>query len=281
MWQRPASLACLSVALLGCGGLLSASGDGHGGNDDAGGDSAANAEDAGAGHGWTQCAAPTGDHLCGREGTPCACGPSPSSCAQQSGSCDCLNGAELIVGQPDDISICATSQIDQADFYDCPDGQIMLMAPTTDWKKPGDVDHCAPFDFGVLYAKNGWAKAVRYVDWAPFTGDPLPTPSTCPQVQGIQLCGGPCGNSCPDGSVCTGRSPLHPYSVCLPVRPPNSPGPGGTGWGCFAFALPSPQDQALAKAAWNSVPGDWCQAAAKNLPGGGVCSIPQLGQSCL
>ena len=274
-----ASMLLLALAA-GCGGALSSTPNEGGDSGTDGGAVSPDGDDGlGTGAGWTQCAAPSGDQLCGREQTACACGSDPSSCIGKAG-CFCEGADSLGLGQPSDISICETQDASASNFYTCPDGDVMLMAPTSLWRKPGDANSCAPLDFGTLYAKNGWAKAVRYADWAPFTGDPLPSPTDCPSLPGIQLCGGACPGSCPNGYTCTGRSPLHPYSVCMPLVPatvsPNC-GSGGpsNGWGCFAFKLPNATDQAIAQGAYDCVPGDWCQAAATAFPGGGILLHPQ------
>jgi len=68
-----------------------------------------------------------------------------------------------------------------------------------------------------MFALNGFADHVRYADRSAYTEAPIsPPPTDCPNIVGLQLCGGACG-SCPDkSSICMGRSPLHPYSICVP-----------------------------------------------------------------
>ena len=136
---------------------------------------------------------------------------------------------------------------------------------------------CVPEQVGVLYAKNGWARAVRYADYSLYTGDPLPVATTCPSLPGAALCGGPCGN-CPSGQVCTGRSPLHPYSLCVPdatgstaqIKSSGSKYVAcAKGYGCFSFTDAS-QAQTLAYVDTDCLPVAACMAA-EAISGGGKC----------
>jgi hypothetical protein len=128
-----------------------------------------------------------------------------------------------------------------------------------------------PFNLGVLFVNAGEADRVRYADLGLFTGDPLPIPEACPRL-GIPICGGACGG-CPGEDLCTGRSPLHPYGICVPpVSGQCSPMSNcGTGKACFTY-LVEPAAQAIADDWGYCLPTDLCEAIASQLPGGGACS---------
>lgn len=99
----------------------------------------------------------------------------------------------------------------------------------------------------------------------------------------MRLCGGPCGKTCAPDEVCTGRSPLHPYSLCLPDlriagfgytcradgKTPRCPQDDY----CFVFKV-QPEAQAYANANGLCMGKAACQAAASALPGGALCVPP-------
>jgi hypothetical protein len=240
--------------------------------------------------GWTACTAPGGYRICGAQDTPCAANA-------QDPMCDCRRAFQF-PHPPNDVDICAGGDIADADYwlppYFCPDGFLVVATPASTYNEPdgslwaGGFNAYVHIEIAQLYARNGWAAAARYADFSHFTGDPLPTPSSCPQVNGIQLCGGPCGDSCPAGTHCTGRSPGHPYSVCIPEPSSTECGAGANGayfargddgWGCFAFQVPA-QDQGIIPSAAYCTPISWCRAAAANLPGGGQCDDRPIPHDC-
>lgn len=160
---------------------------------------------------------------------------------------------------------------------------------------PADGDACAsifgapddlwavPFSVAELYARNGaGADSVRYADFGLFTGEPLPAPSTCPSAVNVPACGGACGG-CPTGRKCTGRSPLHPFGLCVPDSPTGFSCTGSSviskpescpkGSGCFTFQVEA-KAQPLADRYSFCLPILECVAAAASLPGGGECLPP-------
>ncbi len=90
--------------------------------------------------------------ICGREGTPCACGPSADSCVNGPPGCDCEGAVSLYYGTPDDISVCISNLPAGfgLSFYNCPDGQLLVEAPTSQYHMPGDENTCVPFAVGDL-----------------------------------------------------------------------------------------------------------------------------------
>lgn len=164
----------------------------------------------------------------------------------------------------------------------CADGDVCV----------GDAENalalsCVPFEVGALFAQNGAALRVRYADSSKWTGDPLPEPGDCPAIQGAQLCGGKCGG-CPTGYACTGRSPLHPYGMCFPLRDFGIPPLGhsadmspdecrigapctNTNNACFVWKV---QPELQADAFGACLPPANCQAAAASIPGGAICVPP-------
>lgn len=206
------------------------------------------------------------------------------ACDPQPKDCDCLNFCQQ------SVRVCSTQALTDLEItFPCPDGNVYVdetgcpafdSGPAVGTKPFG----CAPYDVGQLMAKNGSAENARYADLGIWTGDPLPSTAVCPTLDKITVCGGSCGG-CPNGLVCTGRSPLHPVGFCVPPSPttnqcnPNDANPlnpriCAIGQGCFTFKVQS-EAQAEADRFGMCVPMDECQALAANLPGGGTCTPPQ------
>jgi hypothetical protein len=216
--------------------------------------------------GWTQCTSPEGYAVCGG---PSQCSATSTACSQcgnpvlgamtDGGLNACVNSA-LLTSEGDAAQLC---------WEACPDGAVCvdLFQDATYF--------CAPYDLGVLFAKNGAADQVRYADMGLWTDASLPLPTTCPNITGLQVCGGNCA-PCPTGATCTGRSPLHPYSFCVPVGTEGpcdaGAGCGNAGNGCFTYAV-QPSAQPLANKNGMCLPDALCKSAASNLPGGGTCSM--------
>jgi hypothetical protein len=278
----------LIVALVGCGGRVDDNGSGasDGGTVHDGADSGA------MGDGWTQCSAPGGYAICGGSTSTCASESATNSACKQ-----CLLTLNGVPGRENDVGVCSSQDGEwvrpDAGLYGAPyfcrDGYVLVADPSSSYAgtdgAPNGAHYssCVRYEIAELYAKNGWSKAARYADFSHFTGDSLPTPTSCPQVPGIQLCGGPCGDTCPAGTNCTGRSPDHPYSVCVPdpsdLWCSNNAARGDQGWGCFAFSVP-PEDKNIIQTISYCVPADWCHAAAAGLPGGGMCDVYTTPRGC-
>lgn len=148
---------------------------------------------------------------------------------------------------------------------------LTIVATTLGW-----VD--APFELGQLLAANGSADRVRYADLGSWTGEPIPEPSSCPDLGNVRACGGMCGG-CTTGEVCVGRSPLHPVGFCDTNHfgecsaSPHQGHPGCTTPGdeCFVYVV-QPEAQAVADDAGKCLPAVDCETLATRLPGGGKCS---------
>lgn len=171
----------------------------------------------------------------------------------------------------------------------CGDGNLCFLTDprTLDGFGPQSVFDllvCGDEAYGTLLAKAGHADMVRYADRSAYTGEALPTPETCPSFPGLSLCGGACG-SCGPGATCLGRSPLHPYSICVP----NSPALDGVAqcgqyvkscsgdpynrpvsYSCLVFKVDD-ASQPLADSSGLCAPDAICQAAAQYYPGGAYC----------
>ncbi len=268
--MSPSTRACLlAVLLAGCGGVTEAPGSGGSGGVGAagvagaaggGGAAGGTAGDAGlAGDaGWTECGTPDWQ----------ACGV--PECPEGRPGCEiCLTMAE-----PDILSTCVDSLNPQMQPGKPRDGSIRVAFHSV--FEPGDDGLEVPFSAGVYFAADGQADRVAYADFGLWTGDPIPEPTQCPQLAGIDACGGFCGG-CSAGKICTGRSPLHPYGLCVakdaaicsvnPAAPqPKCP----KGQQCFVFQV-EPARQPVADAIGYCLPSAECQAYATNLPGGGKC----------
>jgi len=246
---------CFVPLLCACGGLFG------------GGDSGADAgrDDAG----YTTCTTPEGFAICGTTVPACS---SSGSCGQ------CVPANDVPVG------VCGSTYVSlpQRSCDDwCDQGEVCL-----DWIWDGAY-WCAPFSLGVLLERHaaGHEEIARYGDLSAWTGDAIPEPATCPSVTGSQLCGGACA-ACAADNICAGRSPLHPWGVCVPDQPPSDqyhePGDGGFGPttcspdggnAVFTFTV-DPASQPVADRYGRCMPVAMCQALAANLPGGGRCTLP-------
>ena len=269
---RAARIAAATVccAGLGCGGLIGGSPDG--------GDAATmmdSSSEGGLDGGSTKCEAPSGVSICG----------GPNDCGAQCTTC--------LDGDAGDLNVCGdvnfyfdagASVVD--DPFICPDGAFDACGDEHD--APECMSACTTEDIPKLYLLNGRPDLARYADRSTYTGAPLPPPATtCPTVaQGLLLCGGadafsPCGSTCKGATeVCTGRSPLHPYSMCVPTEPtsfPCSRGNGGycdsirSGFMCLTYEVDSAA-QSIADQNSLCVPSSLCQAAASSYPGGAFCT---------
>ena len=267
-----AALGCGSAEETGSGGRATtatgtASSGGSGASSAAGGEGATGGTGGHAPVVSPACTSPSGFQLCYGANH---CPPDVASCS------DCVYGPPQ-PGHPDDASLCYNDAWNAwltttHDYLcgNCTDGEIC-------WGfRSGPLLNCAPFEVGVLYAQNGDVTDVHYADRGQWTGEPLPTPSDCPTIPGVPVCGGACGD-CPAGTICTGRSPLHPYSMCVPevgLCGPYSEGdyacsiPGSA---CFFWKV-QPDEQP--KTDGVCMPLAQCQAAAQGLPGGGYCRTP-------
>jgi len=147
----------------------------------------------------------------------------------------------------------------------CDDGNVCIQI----FRQSGYM--CLPFDVGALFAANGSADRVRYLDWSPWSGQALPTPQDCGDG-GLPLCGGVCG-PCSPGATCTGRSPIHPYGFCVPSSwsgcTRSKPG-CATGNKCIIFTDPG-DAQAVADDNGLCIPAAECDALGAGYPGGAAC----------
>lgn len=271
---RSFTQAMFAGLALGCGGALA--------SPDGGADAGADARPAGDA-GYTACTSPGGYTLCNGScsGTPCP--------PDKFGTPGCRSD-EPGRPRPADLGICSTTGGDDvppvADCELCPDGHVCALSSQRWWSaRPADMFRlmdCGPQDWAIMYTLAGRPDMARYADRSAYTSQPLPSPATCPSVPGLTLCGGPCGG-CPSGYVCVGRSPLHPYSLCV-----NDGGQTGVAWSCdrnvgndckeslydrrcLTFKV---DDASQPVADGNSLCVDRaiCEAAAKGYPGGAFCT---------
>jgi hypothetical protein len=264
--MKPLAIAALLSIVAGCGGRFAEdsdaatdSGASDGGVADAGADVS----------GWTNCQAPSGVGICG----------GPNNCGAQCQNCYPIFEDAGELRPCDDVNYYFAPD-SSVDTYVCPDGA--LNACTEDENAPACWDDtCTTADLPKLWLLNGRADLARYADRSSYTGATLPpTPTACPTVSsGLQLCGGACG-SCGATQVCTGRSPSHPYSLCVNAEPDSFPcarGSAGScntihdGYMCLTFQVDT-ASQSIADQASLCVPSTLCQAAAASYPGGAFCT---------
>lgn len=208
---------------------------------------------------WTECSSPSGLKLCTySDGGPCPFDANDPECG------DCL----------DDPSFCMNSAAaSQLYFAPCRDGDVQVVIQK---QSDGYFFMCAPVEAAELLANAGYADRVRYSDWGLWSGDPIPEPATCPTFDGYAICGGDCGG-CSEGRICTGRSPLHPYGICV-IQPltGNATYCGGVDHCdpdqmCFRYNV-EVDAQAIADEHGWCFPKAECEAMAASLPGGGTCA---------
>lgn len=128
--------------------------------------------------GWTQCSSPSGYAVC--------YGPSDCSNSQANGGCQgCANIPQTAVVGCINDALVAYGQAADPCSWPCADGSICVAWYSAADAASNDTFFCAPYNLGVLFAQNGGADRVRYVDMGLWTGDPLPEPKTCPTVPGV------------------------------------------------------------------------------------------------
>jgi hypothetical protein len=184
-----------------------------------------------------------------------------------------------------------------SDCQECTDGHVCVFESSTNAQNFGpdssaalemQIMGCTDMGYAEMYALNGRSDLARYADRSAYTNAPLPTPSDCPSIAGLTLCGGACGD-CATGYICVGRSPLHPYSLCVNdftthPAPPNVPtfclrsdtndcedvnNPGALR--CLTFKVDD-ASQPVADANSFCVDTAVCNAAAAAYPGGAYCT---------
>jgi len=256
------------AAAVGCGGRVIGA---DAGQDASGSDAVVETD------GWTACSSPRGAVVCGG---PNQCDPAcPTADA---GGC----GIDLFGGGPDgSLRECTypdapLGKDPSGSCAECEDSFLCIDPyPGKSGAYPSPIACVSP-DYGVLYQGSGYGKYVSYADHGTYTNSSLPSPATCPPVAGITLCGGSCG-SCPPGYVCVGRSPLHPYSLCVNDESQTPPNTGSychrgvdhcdSGRECFTFKVDDAA-QPLADGDSLCVDQSICQAAAAGYPGGAYCT---------
>lgn len=264
---RVCTLTWLTLALFlaACGGEVERShSGGSGGVAGTGGSGGASGGDGGSvaggagGSGWTECSTPH-HAFCGvpecPEGRP---GCSLCAFAKDPG----LHGTCVESLDPDEVG------------YKAADGRIFV-SETASITAPFLVLE-ATFSAGVFLSAHGQAARLAYADRGVWTGAPLPSPETCAPISGIEICGGFCGG-CPIGQICTGRSPKHPYGLCVAIMGGVcSLNPEVVGDACestercFVFEVEA-EHQPMADGRGFCLAKEACQAAALSLPGGGRC----------
>jgi hypothetical protein len=258
-WLFPVLLAA------GCGGQTSGDGPGGAGTGGTGASGGAPVDAATGGAagaagaadgGWTECSTPD-FAVCG-EGCP----------EGRPGCVFCLRPPA-----PDLFGICAESLNPDERWEKPRDGRVVITHDASFTDESPSLTEVA-FSGGLFLAQHGQADRVAYADRGLFTGDPLPEPTTCPSLPAGQVCGAHCGG-CPVGQICTGRSPLHPYGICVAEGASGCRYPRERDWtctsgeACFVFTVEA-ERQFLANRFGFCLPKDHCDAY-RTLPGGAEC----------
>ncbi len=223
------------------------------------------------------CLAANGDSICGAACAPCAECAFPTT--DSANVLQICNAEEAGAGcnYSNDGRLCA--RVTSAEL---PTSDLRLILAYFDNVDPA---------IGKLYASNARDDLVKFADRATYDGVDLPpAPLTCPSTPDLPLCGGACG-ACPNPTypttdyVCMGRSPKHPYSICVNQSATNmscqrtssnAAGPCPTSLGnfsCFTFAVDEAA-QPLADANSLLIDSKACAAAQQSYPGGAFCTCP-------
>ena len=256
MESRPVVAVAISAALLGCGGTTIIDGGG-----------------AGAASGGASASSGGGDAAGGGVADPCVRGPYRACalegmCPQEACPEGCAGFVEFL--EAGLTSLCGST------------AAVQVLTDRFCWES-FEYDLCVqaiqlyavvavPVDVAELLVQVGAGDQVFYTDASGYTGDPLPEPSGCPAHEGLSLCGGGCGGCGPE-TVCRGRSPRHPYGVCLPKEPAfcGSNTKMSPGAACFTFEVDA-IDQPVADFNGNAVDAAACEAALPTYPGGAKCT---------
>lgn len=264
------------LMMAGCGGQVAGE---DGGPDASGADGVAGNDDGGPT--YDACSGSDGVKLCGES---CDQNECPTMCPTNLGLQVCLDPAGKTYGGCGgdstffalDGTLCVPAFINQPNAP--PSGQFAMTKLDS-----------ADIGYAIMYAENGFGSWCHYADTSTYDGTPIPeAPASCPSTSGFQLCGGACGD-CPQGEYCTGRSPLHPYSLCFtdyskafePQTPscvrggPNAGGCMGNAQNpasaCLTFKV-SAADQPFADQNGICTEKSICLAAAAAYPGGATCT---------
>lgn len=124
------------------------------------------------------------------------------------------------------------------------------------------------------FASEGFPQACIWADktnWTP--GETIAPPACDCPADGI-LCGGSCGD-CASGEVCSGRSPTHPFGVCVAKNSRDCRRDGSlacpSGFACLTYVVEA-ANQTLADENGTCLPVDRCAATGRVLPGGANCT---------
>ncbi len=262
--MKPTFLVGLSIFLLACGGEVASTKDGGSHAD------AASTTDSGTIDGG-YCSTSSGVMICGGVHN---CGADCKMCEPS------LN--------PNALRICDLRIDEYGGTYQCPDGYLFAFLDTAASSK-GGLGYCVHEDVARLYALNGHPEFANYADRTIYFGAPIPpAPTTCPALaSGLKLCGGACG-ACAAKEVCLGRSPQHPYSLCVDQAGSQPGDPHGCQRGtggacslsgqnreCMTFLVDA-ASQPTADSNSMCVAPSICEAAQKDYPGGVICTPGQL-----
>lgn len=190
--------------------------------------------------------------------------------------CRCVSCLGLDPNKPSDVGICgglcAFFQPIPAHCGNCRDGQVCL-SPLEPFDALGS--YCVSESLAHLYWIHGVGNRVAYADFTPYTGEPLPLPSTCPGLSGeLTLCGPncPCGSSDADLRYCSGRSPTHPWGICIIYNGINctSAADCALNQACLRLTAPDLTPPVNVPAVCVNQPD--CAQLAASVPGGAQCN---------
>jgi hypothetical protein len=267
------------AALAGCGARVvvdAATGGGPGGAG-AGDASASSTASAGGFSPHPECAAADGVRLCG--GPQGQCPPLAAPECPGFGCTPAIDIASLTVSA---TGVCwADAPLGAAAACTaCLDGQVCA-------QRYDDQLVCVPPEVCEALWDLGASSVCRYADKSAYDHQKLPSPEgPCPAEAPSTLCGGACG-ACLASERCTGRSPGHPFGICVQINGNANPSPF---WECSMdeggkILTPCPFVKPIC-GVFDAAAGDLaaarryglcfddadrCLGLAKTLPGGYLC----------
>ena len=187
-------------------------------------------------------------------------------CFENGPNCDC-RGEHIAHNVNPEVGWCTPAFPDhelQLCISGCRDGDVCVRPYAT---IIGYAEVCLPESVGRMMWLHGQGSRVTYADGAPYTGEPIPVPETCrPPDADLRYCGGNCGGCSVPNEYCSGRSPTHPWGICvsddLHCYDARDCNPAQS---CLHFATPAgevgPPTRCLSD----------CARIAANVPGGARC----------
>jgi hypothetical protein len=211
-------------------------------------------------------------HCAGQLAPDARCESDLSRVCQGPNRCPVDTSCQCVATNDTELGYCADDSSPRG-CLDAAEGEACIdLIDTCDFGANVNCWDAKPFELARLFGVNGAGARARYADFSDWTGDPLPQVDSCPVLASAQLCGPSC-SPCPSNAYCHGRSPIHPFGVCLPSVFISCIGNScaDPAKRCFTYTV-QPETQMLANGVGMCLPSAVCNDLAENLPGGASCN---------